>query len=97
PIAGLKPGRYNVLGNDTVLEKNGLLHNPEKQCLVGSSAVMLECMNYLAGLDILPVEELVKVGFDNPLELIGVENNSILSDRKVCWNEQVKRFEITEN
>lgn len=30
PVAGLPPGRYHMLGNDAILEENGLFHNPEK-------------------------------------------------------------------
>ena len=72
PIAGLPPGDYDVLGNRAVLEPTGRLHNPEKQCLVGSSATMVVCMNRLASLGILGIDELITVGFHNPLRLIGV-------------------------
>ncbi len=94
PVAGLKPGKYNVLGNDAVLEENGLLHNPEKKCMVGSSSNMLECMNYLANLDILSVDELMKVGFDNPLDLIGADKTKINSRTQLKWNESNKKFEV---
>jgi N-acetylglucosamine-6-phosphate deacetylase len=94
PIAGMKPGNYNVLGNDAVLEESGLLHNPQKQCLVGSSATMLECMNYLASLKFLSVEELLKVGFYNPLAFIGMDQDAVISDRRIEWNEKNNQFEI---
>lgn len=94
PIAGCKPGRYNVFGNPTVLEENGYLHNPEKQCMVGSSATMLECINHLASLEILSIEELLKVGFHNPLKFIGVESDSIKSQSVVAWDEENKKFQI---
>ena len=96
PIAGLEPGKYCVLGNDVVLEESGLLHNPSKQCLVGSSATMIECMNYLAGLDILTAQQLIKVGFDNPLGLMNIDKNTIDSDSAVEWNESNKKFEIVK-
>lgn len=70
PGAGLKPGRYNLLGNTAVLEENGRLHNPEKQCLVGSASTMVECMDYLKSLDLLTEDELTMVGYTNPLKLI---------------------------
>lgn len=63
PAAGLPPGVYEVLGNRVVLEPNGLLHNPDKQCLVGSSATLLECMNVLYSLGVFTLDELVKSGF----------------------------------
>ncbi len=97
PIAGLGSGKYNVLGNDIILEENGLLHNPQKQCLVGSSSVMLECMNYLASLGIVSVKELLNVGFYNPLKLIGVDPSKIEGQRSVVWNEHVNKFEIINN
>ncbi|MBN1874360.1 MAG: N-acetylglucosamine-6-phosphate deacetylase [Anaerolineae bacterium] len=72
PVAGLPPGRYHVLDNDAILEPSGRFHNPEKQCLVGSSATMAQCMAHLAGLNTLSREELTKVGVSNPLRLIGI-------------------------
>lgn len=74
PIAGLPPGRYETLGNDVVLAENGKLFNPATGYMVGSSATMLDCMNYLASLELLSVEELLDVGFHNPLALIGVDS-----------------------
>ncbi len=70
PAAGLPPGAYHVLGNAAVLEPDGKLHNPEKQCLVGSSATLLQCMNVLHGLGLFALEDLVRIGFHNPLALI---------------------------
>lgn len=77
PVAGLPPGRYDVLGNYAVLEASGRLYSPEKDCLVGSSATMLECMNHLALLDIYAFDELLALGYYNPLELIGVPQSTI--------------------
>ncbi len=71
PIAGLPPGKYNTMGNNVVLEPSGRIYNFEKQCLVGSSATMLQCINHLAGLDFLSIDELITVGYKNPLKLIG--------------------------
>lgn len=67
PIAGMPPGKYEVLGNPAILEENGLLHNPEKQCLVGSSATIVECVQYLESLDILSVDKINQVSHTNPL------------------------------
>ena len=72
PVAGLPPGTYEVLGNTAVLEPSGRLYNPEKDCLVGSSATMLQCMNHLAALDVCSREELLDAGFYAPLRVIGV-------------------------
>jgi len=76
--AGLPPGRYRVLGNDAILEPNGLLHNPEKQCLVGSSVTMRQAMGVLAKIGCgLTTEDLEQIGFRNPLRLIGHDPASV--------------------
>ncbi|MGC9468062.1 MAG: N-acetylglucosamine-6-phosphate deacetylase [Anaerolineae bacterium] len=72
PVAGFPPGQYEVLGNQAILEPSGRLHNPEKQCLVGSAVTMVDCMNFLSSLDILEPDGLLAVGFGNALRLIGV-------------------------
>jgi N-acetylglucosamine-6-phosphate deacetylase len=75
--AGLAPGTYHVLGNTAVLEPSGKLHNPEKQCLVGSSATLLQCLNALHGQGLFALEDLVRIGFHNPLALIGLSAQSV--------------------
>jgi N-acetylglucosamine-6-phosphate deacetylase len=70
PIAGMPPGNYQVLGNNAILEENGYLHNPEKKCMVGSSATIVECAKYLDSLGILTKEQLEKTVYHNPLRLI---------------------------
>ncbi len=70
PLAGLPPGRYETLGNTAVLEPDGRLHNPEKGCLVGSSATISQCIEYLSGLGFLTAEELEAVGRGNAEELL---------------------------
>ena len=72
PVAGLPPGHYHFLDNDAILEPSGLFHNPEKQCLVGSSATMQQCMAHLAGLGVFTEDELDKAGHINPLKMIGL-------------------------
>jgi N-acetylglucosamine-6-phosphate deacetylase len=72
PAAGLPPGRYHVLGNDAVLEPDGLLHNPEKQCLVGSSATLVECAEVLRSIRHFTENEIQQMVWDNPRKLIGV-------------------------
>lgn len=92
PIAGMPPGTYNVLNNLAVLEESGLLHNPEKKCLVGSSATMLACVNYLASLNILSPEDLIRVSFTNPLKAIGVNPATINSACEYGWNPEQNKF-----
>lgn len=47
-MAGMPPGKYFSMGNNIVLEDSGLLHNPEKACLVGSSFSLKKCTDYLS-------------------------------------------------
>lgn len=70
---GLPPGKYNVFGNDAVLEPNGLLHNPVKQCLVGSTATMAQVVKVLQSEEVgLSYEQCLTICRDNPLRLIAV-------------------------
>lgn len=86
PVAGLPPGRYNTLGNEVVLESSGKLYNPETGYLVGSSSTMIDCMNYLQTLDLLTFDELLDVGFNNPLRLINVDPADI--DQEILIQEK---------
>ena len=63
PLAGMPPGKYEYIGEDVILEKDGRLHNARRNCLAGSSLTMIECMNYLASLKMLSPDELVSMGF----------------------------------
>jgi N-acetylglucosamine-6-phosphate deacetylase len=72
PLAGMAPGRYHSLGNDCVLDPSGRLYNPTTGYLVGSSATMRQCMEHLSSLNILSNDELLAVGYANPLKLIGM-------------------------
>ena len=71
-LSGLPAGTYPYPGGTAVLEKSGLLHDPAKKCLVGSSRTMCECMNFLASTGWYGLEDMLKLGFHNPLALIGL-------------------------
>ncbi len=92
PIAGMPPGEYHTLGNRAVIEKNGLLHNPDKNCLVGSSATILQCVNYLASLGFLTPEEIIKVAVTNPLRAINLDVDSIKTGVEYIWDEAQMQF-----
>ena len=94
PIAGMPPGEYFTLNNRAVIEENGLLHNPDKKCLVGSSATILQCVNYLASLGFLTPEEIVQVAFTNPLKAIGVDPASIKTGVEYFWDSSQRSFKI---
>jgi hypothetical protein len=53
-----------------VLYPDGKLFNPDKQCLVGSASTISQCMEFLASLDFLTKDELIRVGRLNALELL---------------------------
>ena len=92
PLTGLTPGSYNIMGNEAILEKSGRVYNPRTGYLVGSSATMLDCMNYLARINLLTVEQLILVGFTNPLELIGICPDSIKTKNTILYDDRKKCF-----
>ena len=71
--AGLKPGWYEVCGAHAKLEENGLLWNPERNCLVGATTPIAKCMEILSERVGLTPDECRAIGRDNPLRLIGHE------------------------
>jgi N-acetylglucosamine-6-phosphate deacetylase len=89
PISGMPPGSYVTLGNNVILEESGRLVNPTTGGLVGSSYSLLKCMNHLAGLGFFTLEELLQVGFHNPLCLLGVQPEEIAaSGRSLVFDEE---------
>lgn len=93
-LAGLPPGRYLHRGRRLLLEESGRLSDPERGCLAGSSATMLRCMNHLASLGFLSLEDLVRVGFENPLRLIGAEPDRIPLRPTVEFDEDARLFRV---
>lgn len=70
-LAGMPVGRYGSFGKEVEVEESGRIFCPETGSLAGSHSTMMECVNFLASLGLLTQNELVKVGFNNPLELLG--------------------------
>ncbi len=73
PLAGMPPGSYEALGQKAVLEPSGRLYNPDTGYLVGSSATLLDCVNYLASLNIVTDDEITEMAFRNPLRLLNIQ------------------------
>jgi N-acetylglucosamine-6-phosphate deacetylase len=96
PLAGMRPGAYRTLGNDAVLTETGRVYNPATGYLVGSAATMLQCMNYLAGLRLLSEDDLLGVGFYNPLRLLEVEPSAIQASRELFFDEQRNVFGLRD-
>ena len=70
-LNGLEPGEYEFAGVPVVLEPNGRLHRKGAYQLAGSASDMIDCMNVMASLGELDEEGLLKVGYQNPLDLLG--------------------------
>jgi N-acetylglucosamine-6-phosphate deacetylase len=69
--AGLPPGEYDVCGARARLEPDGLLWNPQRNCLVGATMPMAKMMAFLQERMGLTFSECLRIGRDNPLRLIG--------------------------
>ncbi len=87
-LAGLPPGRYETLGHKVILEKTGRLSDPQTGYLCGSSATMLQCMNHLASLNLASTDELIEMGFYNPLKLIGLKPEDVASEQDIYFDEK---------
>jgi len=70
-LAGMAPGEYRFCGQKVVLERNGRLHRKGVSTQAGATSDMLDCMNVMAALGELSARELRRVGYDNPLRLLG--------------------------
>ena len=68
--AGLQPGHYRVSGADAVLEPDGLLWNPARNCLVGATTPMAKMMELLQSRIGLSPADCLVLGRDNPLALL---------------------------
>jgi len=87
-LAGMPPGTYRDTGHDVVLEPTGRIWNPEAQCLAGSSAMMIDCMNHLARLGFMERSELLRIGIENPLRLIGIDPASVEFEPQLEYEEE---------
>jgi N-acetylglucosamine-6-phosphate deacetylase len=92
PVAGLLPGTYTSMGKKVLLERSGLLFDPETGYLAGSSKTMYKCLNQLGSNDLLKYEEILQVGFHNPLSLIGVRPESIPAGCLIGYDYDIKEF-----
>ncbi|MCP4177742.1 MAG: hypothetical protein GY756_08245 [bacterium] len=89
PLAGMPPGKYETLGNKVILTEKGKLYNPDKGCLIGSSAMMIDCINYLYVNKILSYKELLQVGYSNPLKYIDYKIESIPDTKLISFDDEV--------
>jgi N-acetylglucosamine-6-phosphate deacetylase len=90
PLAGLAPGSYpapGLPGHKVVLTDSGQLYDPATGYLVGSSATMLQCMNWLASLRLVNAGELAAMAFYNPLGLIGLGAEDVALGPAICFDQ----------
>ena len=59
-----------------------------------SASTMLECMNHLASLGLLGLEELEAVGFHNPLRIIGLGPHAVRAGPALAWDAAGRRFHL---
>jgi N-acetylglucosamine-6-phosphate deacetylase len=96
PLAGLEPGKYETTGHKLVLEDSGRLWDEETGYFAASSATMLQCINHLASLNLVGNDELVAMGFYNPLKLIGLDADDVAPGRDIWFDEERRAFYMRE-
>ncbi len=77
PVAGLPPGDYEMLGTRARVCEDGAIRNLNAPTLAGSSATMLQCLNFLAAKLGLDERSLWTLGRDNPLRALGLGPGSV--------------------
>jgi len=87
PIAGLPAGNYRFAGQQVVLEPTGRIVNPKHKCLAGTGTTLLQAVNYLASLDLVSPADLVKLAFDNPLRLLGLQPQDLHPTCRLCFTD----------
>jgi N-acetylglucosamine-6-phosphate deacetylase len=92
PVGGKPPGKYKSMGREVILESDGLLYDAGSGYLAGSSSTVLECMNFLASLNILGYEDLLHLGYYNPLKLIGIDPSAIEAAVPIVFDPNRERF-----
>jgi N-acetylglucosamine-6-phosphate deacetylase len=92
PLSGLKPGTYTSMGQRVKMEESGRIVNPAKGCLAGSSLLIRACLNHLWMKGLLEYDELLRVGFSNPLNLVAIAPDSVPDESLVEVDEKNRRF-----
>jgi N-acetylglucosamine-6-phosphate deacetylase len=93
--AGMEPGEYiNSNGIKVVLQEDGrLCLATDPEVMAGSSYNMMQCMNHLASLDILDQSALWRVGYYNPLKILGIKPDGFGEKKeKVSFYHETKQF-----
>jgi len=93
-LAGLPPARYYIQDSQVIIEKNGRLHSPQTGYLAGSSAMMLQCMNHLASLELVSLNDLLQMGFYNPLKLLKINPDAIPGNKSLTYKKENQTFQL---
>ncbi len=94
-LAGMPPGRYTIFnGLPVVVDETGKVYSEKSQSLAGSHATLLECMNHLAGLNLLDEAGLRQVGFDNPARLLKLDPKDLLKLKGPAVRFESGRFTL---
>lgn len=81
-FAGMPPGSYRWLKSDVELNQHGRLFlKNEPGLLAGSTCTLLAGMNHLAKCTSWSYENLLQIGFYNPLEILGIKSEAIETPR----------------
>jgi N-acetylglucosamine-6-phosphate deacetylase len=92
--AGMGPGIYEREGLRIRLCEDGrLCPADDEKLLYGSSSTMLECVNHLARLGLASPDDLVALGFANPLRLLGLDPADFRRRPPgIAWVAEQRRF-----
>lgn len=72
-LAELAPGEYDFHGIPVVLTPDGSIRRKGTLQHAGAGVTMMDDMNFMASLGELDLTGLVKIGFENPLKLLGAK------------------------
>jgi N-acetylglucosamine-6-phosphate deacetylase len=72
PLGGMKAGKYSIWGSEVTLSRNGFLHDPSTGYLAASSFSLLDCVNYILMHEIVKLNDVNRMAFHNPLQLLGI-------------------------
>ncbi len=94
PLAGLPPGRHTTFGLDVTISESGRIYSTQTESLVGSHSTMIECMNYLASLDLLDENGLWTVGCRNQMKLLNLTDERLAGLTGPAIRFDGKRFTV---
>jgi hypothetical protein len=77
------------LWNDVILISKGRLYSPEKDCLIGFSEILIDCIDYLYVNKILSYDELFKVGYSSPVGYIDYDEVRLSGSSILAFDNQI--------